>query len=476
MEKHERSGFAWALALLAFSTAFMAAAMVSNDPVFASAPAGGTAVAAAPNPTAVVSVFLDGRHYPASLQTLDLTGRSVTAQELLSALPDFPDLRRVELPDSRFTPEERAALRAVCPDTVFVWPVTVLGEEHLSTETELSFAGREDLTDASLEELRAAAAEFYDLHSIDLTGPALSGAAVHELGEALGGVEMHATVSLYGVAVGTDDTEIDLSGVTITDLGAEVENALPWFSQLEKVVMCGCGISDEDMDALNRRHDDVRFVWEVYISRAAIRTDADFFITYRASGIKITNRNAGLSALQYCPDLVALDIGHFHTQDISYVANMPHLKYLILAENYVLDLSPLGDLTELKWLEMFQCVTRDISPLLGCTALEDLNICYVSCNRDNLYETLRQMTWLKRLWCSGTSMTRAQIASLREELPDCEIWCRTGDESTGSTWRYSESYYEMRDAFHMYYMDIYGNRTKRLDEEGLQRMHDRFWR
>ena len=65
---------------------------------------------------------------------------------------------------------------------------------------------------------------------------------------------------------------------------------------------------------------------------------------------------------------------------------------------------------------------------------------------------------------------------LREALPDTEIWCLTGDESTGSTWRYSESYYEMRDAFHMYYMDIWGNRTKRLDEEGLARMHRKFWK
>ena len=73
-------------------------------------------------------------------------------------------------------------------------------------------------------------------------------------------------------------------------------------------------------------------------------------------------------------------------------------------------------------------------------------------------------------------MSKAQLAALREELPDCEIWCRTGDESTGSTWRYSESYYEMRDAFHMYYMGITGNQVARLDAEGLEKMHKRFWK
>ena len=73
-------------------------------------------------------------------------------------------------------------------------------------------------------------------------------------------------------------------------------------------------------------------------------------------------------------------------------------------------------------------------------------------------------------------MSKAQLSALKEELPDCEIWCLRGDESTGSTWRYSESYYEMRDAFHMYYMDIMGNPVRRLDEEGLAKMHRRFWK
>jgi hypothetical protein len=77
------------------------------------------------------------------------------------------------------------------------------------------------------------------------------------------------------------------------------------------------------------------------------------------------------------------------------------------------------------------------------------------------------MTWLKRLWCTGTMMTRDQVEQLRAELPDTEIWCQPGDESTGGTWRYAPSYYEMRDAFHMYYMTITGERTQRLDEEEL---------
>ena len=155
---------------------------------------------------------------------------------------------------------------------------------------------------------------------------------------------------------------------------------------------------------------------------------------------------------------------------------MPHLKYFIMVECYPLDMTPIGNLKELEWLEMFQCMTRDISPLVNCTALRDLNVCYVVCPRDNLYETLKQMTWLRRLWCSGTTMTKAQVAALREALPNTEIWCRWGDESTGSTWRFDEDYYDMRDAFHMYYMDITGNKVRRKTPEELQAIHDKFWK
>ena len=34
----------------------------------------------------------------------------------------------------------------------------------------------------------------------------------------------------------------------------------------------------------------------------------------------------------------------------------------------------------------------------------------------------------------------------------------------------------MRDAFHMYYMDITGNKVRRKTPEELQAIHDKFWK
>lgn len=434
------------------------------------------AVSPEPNPSAVPGVIINGRHYLPDAKTVRETGKGLSVAELRASLSLLPQLERVELSDPDLTPGEQVALKRVFPSVEFLWPVDVMGCQVMSDAAELSLAGRTDLTQDSLRILRERAELLPCLQSIDLTGCGLDDRDLHSLDMALPGVDVIWTMRVYGREICSTDTLIDLRGLKIKDRGAKLEAVLPYLSHLEKVDMCGCGLSNEEMDALDRRHEDVRFVWIVNVLTAALRTDADFFIPYRSSGIQQTGINAGYKALKYCRDLIALDIGHSRTRDISYLSVMPHMKYLIMVECYPADMTPVGELRELEWLEMFQCYTRDISPLVNCTALRDLNVCYVVCPRDNMFETLKQMTWLRRLWCSGTTMTKAQIAALREALPDTEIWCKTGDESTGGTWRFDEDYYDMRDAFHMYYMDITGNKVRRKTAEELQAIHDRFWK
>lgn len=48
-------------------------------------------------------------------------------------------------------------------------------------------------------------------------------------------------------------------------------------------------------------------------------------------------------------------------------------------------------------------------------------------------------------------------------------------ELYGGTWRYDEDYYDMRDAFHMYYMDIEGNTVERMTEDELAAVHKKYW-
>lgn len=284
-----------------------------------------------------------------------------------------------------------------------------------------------------------------------------------------------APIDVYGVEAAWDTAEVDFHDVKIEDAGAALTDAIPSLPRLRRVDMTGCGLTDEEMGALQETFPDISFSWPVCIYTFRTMSDTDYFITNPDAGVELTGVQHGPSALRYCRDLVALDLGHCHLDSAPFVAGMPHLKYLILADNPIYDLSPLADLKELEWLELFNTNLWDLSPLVGCTALRDLNICYIPASGEAIVKTLSQMPWLRRVWCSGANLSYAEIDELRAALPDTEIWCPAGDESSGGTWRYDEDYYEMRDAFHMYYMDIDGDPIERMTPDELAAVHKKYW-
>lgn len=261
--------------------------------------------------------------------------------------------------------------------------------------------------------------------------------------------ELVRTLTVYGREFSSADTEIDLSGVPITDGGEELLSQIDAFPRLEKVVMCECGLSDEEMDRLDRAYDGIRFVWTVHIGKYELRTDAAAFIAPLSGSL-----GDSVEALKYCRDLVALDLGHKVLTDVSFVSGMPHLRFLILADNPVADISALAKLEELEYLELFLTNTADLTPLLACRKLKDLNICYIPrSTAENAWEVLMQMPWLERLFYAGNGLTVDQQNALRDSFPpESEIVLYDGIDCTGLDWRYHERYYEMRDLLGMYYM------------------------
>lgn len=281
--------------------------------------------------------------------------------------------------------------------------------------------------------------------------------------------------TLYGVPVRWDTETLDLRDIPVDDAGAALAALIPSLPRLRRVDMTGCGLTNEEMGALQSAFPDVTFAWTLGIYSFAVPSDTTYFITNPAAGFSLTDRQEGPGALRYCRDMIALDLGHCHLAELSFLESMPHLRYLILADNYGFDLAPLASLQELEWLEMFGTDVQDLSPLLECTALRHLNVCYVSTPADELVETLSQMPWLRRLWCTGTYLNADQLDALRTALPDTEIWHSPGDEATGGTWRFDPDYYAMRDAFHMYYMDAEGGAAERMDADQLAAIHEKFW-
>ena len=216
-----------------------------------------------------------------------------------------------------------------------------------------------------------------------------------------------------------------------------IENILPCFSNLKKVVMCECDIPSADMAALGEKYPDIRFVWSVMLGDKLFRTDAVHFNANRW-GMQVTDKT--VADLQYCVDMVCVDLGHQEgVTHCDWAANMPNLKYLILADSGVRSVKGITGAKNLVFLELFQAYfLKDLSPITTCTALEDLNLCYTYADPDPVLE----MTWLKRLWWSGCPWkARAEVP---KHLPDTEFNYTTGS-STGDTWRKGQHYYDMRE-------------------------------
>ena len=96
-----------------------------------------------------------------------------------------------------------------------------------------------------------------------------------------------APVELYGVTVRWDDEEIDLRGKKIEDAGAEVSEALPALPRVRRVDMTDCGLTDEEMGALQEAFPDVTFVWTLRIYVFFVPSDSDYFITNPDAGFKM---------------------------------------------------------------------------------------------------------------------------------------------------------------------------------------------
>ncbi len=242
------------------------------------------------------------------------------------------------------------------------------------------------------------------------------------------------------VRLRTDAVDADLSGMAVTDL-EELEQALPYYPKLQKVDLSDCGLENEELDALNKRHQDVRFVWTVSVGKVRVRTDSLFFAPVKTGQ---TVYEGQLDNLRYCPDVIAVDVGHMPLKTCDWVRYFPKLQYLIIADTGISDITPLANCENLIFLEMFLTLCRDYSPLQQCKNLEDLNLCYTYGPAD----PVREMTWLKRLWWDGIRYNDKDIA---DSLPNTEVNLDSGS-STGGGWREGAHYREQRDILGMAYL------------------------
>lgn len=382
------------------------------------------------------SVPFQGQYYPQETTTLSITQLS---QKDIDQLVYFPKLDTIDAMGCTDYATLQA-LQAQYPQYDVRYQIVVGGQKLNYTATELSLAN------PNLAELEAVLPYLPQLTTVTLTGNLPANEEIHKLQVAYPNICFIWSFQLFGVEVTTQDTLVDLSNIPM-DSTHGVEAALPYFNNLERVVMCDCGISNEEMDALGKRNPNIRFVWTVSIGpNVRLRTDATYFMPYQ---YKAHLNDSHTENLKYCIDLICIDLGHMDVSDVSFLRYMPHMKYLLIAISPVSDISPLAGLQELEYAELFYSKIQDYTPLLSCPNLKDLNICYATppdCS------VLKQLTQLETLYIKEWT-PRDYIDELREALPNTTIVSvsRESSSSTADGWRKLPRYYAMRDLLGMPY-------------------------
>ena len=397
---------------------------------------------------------------PLGEKSFDGESESVAVQDasadmLRAAITRLPKLRTLVLTDSTLSPADQLALTEEFPSMLFSWDVTLAGRTIPSDVTALDFTGT-PLTEENLSELSAALPLFSNAESVKLTDCGLSEHMLRDFSAAHPNLLTEWETQLFGVRFSTAAEEIDFSDVPLTvEDAAQIETMLPYLPKLKKVVMLRCGISDEDMDAIDLRHEDVQFVWMVQVRRWGLRTDRTYFTVYN-NDYEFPEDNHSFAALRYCRDMIAIDLGHqkFY-DDPDMFENFPDLRYLVVSNSQYESLPALKYLKNLVMLEMFWTNTSDITPLRELTNLRHLNITYKRVrDAEADLDTLMHMTWLERLWISYNMYRDDQIEALKAALPDTQVQVIYTTDCVSQGWRNgSEEYFNMRDALHMYYLD-----------------------
>lgn len=380
-------------------------------------------------------VPIGGKAYPQNARKV--TAPSLTAQEaqLLAYLPELTVVDASGCRDYAML----MALQQSHPQWEVVYTVSICGETYPEDTRELTVSG------AAYEELHRELAGLPQLEQLYLIDPASDGESLLRLREEFPQIDIHWQLDVFGQTVADDAVELDISGVPLEST-EQAEQIAAYFPQLEKLIMSDCGIDNEAMAAFReRRREDYKVVWTVYFStKSKARTDETYFMPIKQGEYYFQEKH--VYNLRYCEDMVCIDLGHSRISTIDFVAYMPHLKYLILADTSVRDLTPISSCKELIYLELGWCNILDYTPLLGCTALEDLNIGRTFADP----EPITHMTWLKNLWWMESSYKTQEM--IRSALPDTYLEYR-GTDVVAYGWRRLPNYYAMRDYLGMPYMD-----------------------
>lgn len=392
-----------------------------------------------PNCTVLYQVSIRGVSYSQDTQEISLPNLTFEEARLLDYLPRLTTVNADGCNDYALL----ASLQDAHPQWTVRYTVN-LGEEIYPSDSESI-----TVENASYQELTQGLVCLTKLQSILLRNPEADYSDLTALRREYPQISIDWELTLGDRTFPSDTRELDISFMPIKSL-EDAERIADYFPDLEKLILDSGSIDNDTMaEFRERKRADYKVVWTVICGTGKfgsfpVRTDETTFMPLKHRIYFFHDDD--MYNLRYCEDMVCIDVGHMTFTDVSFVENMPHLKYLILNMTSVKDITPLSTCKELVFLELDHSWVQDYSPLLGCTALEDLNL-------GDTYgdpAPIAQMTWLKNLWWVGRSF--AVKTKLQETLTNTNMLFHSGKNTTGYGWRQLPNYYAMRDMLEMPYM------------------------
>lgn len=383
--------------------------------------------------------------------SLDLTGQTVSVDEVKPFLLGLTALKQVVCNNLGWSAEEIADLEATYPAISFESDVDVFGESVPASTQTLDLSTKA----VDFEKLPEVLAQLPNLTSVNLEDQQVTFEQMDALTSAFPKIAFSFSFELFSQQVTTQTTELDLNGYALTS-PEEIADKLKYLPNLTKADLCDCGLTNEQMDQLIAQFPSIKFVWMIKIGAWEVRTDITAFSkgnrkTFpndmgRFTGEGKSNfNNDDIQVLKYLTDLVYLDLGHGNRiSDVSVISQLKHLRVLILSMNKIEDISPLAQLKELECLEIYQNPIKDISPVAELPKLK-----YLNCSSTYIEDItpLLKLQNLEMLWFIRVrNIGEEQRQQLSDALKNCKI-CFNANSSGDGGWTDNGLYVEYQTAF-----------------------------
>lgn len=371
-----------------------------------------------------------------TVQQLVLPEGSYELEALLLALPHLRALESVTLPQTVCHIEQLKLLQDSAPKVQFHWSRMIFGQERWEDTESLDLSSVPPIQLlpelSKLQQLPA----LRRIELVSADGSCLcSMEDVVALHQSLPDVELHCVFTLFDKTVDSNDESLCYENAPIGEDGlTQIRQALSLMPRCTYLKLADCGIDNDTMAALRDEYANrVKVVWQVYLDHFGFPTDVEVIhLAFESARKPIRDDNSHI--LNYCNDVIYLDLGHNTLTNIEFCRYMPKLKNLILSYNSVADLSPLSECPELEFVELKCTQVSDLSPLVACTRLRLLNV-----TSTNVHDVtpVQEMKNLERFYCVWNTVPQEQKDALAVSLPDCWITYKM-DYGFNVGWSYDE--------------------------------------